>query len=112
VKSFLDTNRLNYESQVIFDYLFGSGNQHLSYDFKVMFGNRVYLVECQGEQHYKPVEFFGGVERFKRQQKHDAIKRDYAKNNDLILIEIDYKMSELTITNLLSDIFNIETEKR
>lgn len=112
VKSFLDINGLNYESQVIFDDLFGSGNQHLSYDFKVIFGDRIYLIECQGEQHYKPVEFFGGVERFKRQQKHDVIKRDYAKNNDLILIEIDYKMSERTITNLLSDVFNIKTEKR
>ena len=112
VKSFLDVNNFVYECQVIFDDLFGFGNQHLSYDFKVVMDEQIYLIECQGEQHYKPVNFFGGVKRFERQQKYDAMKRDYAKNNNMILIEIDYKMSEHTIINLLSNIFNIKTEKR
>jgi hypothetical protein len=47
-------------------------------------------IEYQGEQHYKAVEFFGGKDQFKTQQKLDKIKRDYCKNNNIKLLEIPY----------------------
>lgn len=47
-------------------------------------------IEYQGEQHYKPVDFFGGEESFKIRQLHDQIKRDYCNLNSITLIEIPY----------------------
>ena len=47
-------------------------------------------VEAQGEGHYQPIKFFGGEEKFEKQQIRDQIKRDYCKDNDIKLIEIPY----------------------
>lgn len=47
-------------------------------------------IEYQGRQHYESVEYFGGEAKFKLQQKHDNIKREYCKNNNIILLEIPY----------------------
>ena len=48
------------------------------------------LIEYQGKQHECAVEFFGGEEKFKIQQEHDKRKREYAKLNNFILLEIWY----------------------
>ena len=47
-------------------------------------------IEYQGEQHYRPVEYFGGEKQFEIQQKHDQIKRNYCKHNNIKLLEIPY----------------------
>lgn len=51
------------------------------------------LIEYQGEQHFKPIEHFGGEEQFKVQQEHDNLKREYAYNNGIHLIEIPYTIN-------------------
>lgn len=60
----------------------------LSFDFYLPLYNM--CIEYQGEQHYKPIEYFGGEEQFKIQQLHDDIKRDYCKNHGIFLLEISY----------------------
>lgn len=62
---------------------------HLSYDFYIPSMN--ILIECQGQQHYKPVEFMGGTKRFNIQQERDQLKREYALQNGYYLLEISYK---------------------
>lgn len=47
-------------------------------------------IECQGKQHYKPVEYFGGEKGFQKQQKRDEIKRKYCESHNIELIEIPY----------------------
>lgn len=61
----------------------------LSYDFFIP--SMGILIECQGEQHYKPVNFMGGAERFDIQQERDQLKREYAWENGYYLLEISYK---------------------
>lgn len=46
------------------------------------------LIEFQGEQHKRPVEYFGGDEKFRKQQEHDKRKREYAANHNIPLLEI------------------------
>ena len=46
----------------------------LSYDFYIPSKNL--LIEFQGEQHYKPVESFGGLESFKKQRENDYKKKE------------------------------------
>ena len=60
----------------------------LIYDFYLP--NYNLLIEYQGMQHYKPIEFFGGEKTYKKQIKNDQIKRDYCKNKNIILLEIPY----------------------
>lgn len=47
-------------------------------------------IEYDGRQHYKPVEYFGGEESFKRVVLHDSIKTKYCIDNDIQLIRIPY----------------------
>lgn len=54
-------------------------------------------IEYQGEQHYKPVEYFGGVEAFEKNLERDERKRILCKNNGckLIYVEKGYSLTEL-----------------
>lgn len=81
-----------YFKEKTFPKLKGVGGQSLRFDFyvKLKTGEKV-LIECQGEQHFRPADWYGGQEYFERLQQHDEIKRQFAKDNNYRLIEIDYK---------------------
>jgi hypothetical protein len=46
-------------------------------------------VEFNGEQHFKPIKYFGGVDKFKKLQINDLIKFNYCKTNKINLIIIN-----------------------
>lgn len=62
--------------------------KNLSYDFYLP--HEKILIEYQGIQHYKPVELFGGEKQYIIQKKHDELKREYAKNKKIKIIEVPY----------------------
>ena len=73
--------------------LYGVGHKKLlRYDFAVLGSDNSIkcLIECQGEQHYKPVAEFGGVSQYESQVKNDELKRIYAKSHNIPLFEIPY----------------------
>lgn len=91
VNQYLQENGFYYEPQRIYPDLRGESGYPLSYDFLVYDnGQPKLLIECQGQQHYHPVEYFGGEQQFKVQQKNDNIKRKYAMKMGLSLLEIPY----------------------
>ena len=45
-------------------------------------------IEFQGEQHYAPVEIFGGEVAFQKQQERDARKRSICEENGCLLLEV------------------------
>ena len=47
-------------------------------------------IEFQGKQHYEPIQFFGGEEKFKIIQEYDNLKRKYCQDRNNLL-EISYK---------------------
>lgn len=47
-------------------------------------------IECNGEQHYIPIDYFGGEDTFKRQQENDDIKQKFCSENNIKLIVIPY----------------------
>lgn len=66
----------------------------LSYDFYLPDYNL--LIECNGRQHYEPVQFNGKTieeakEDFEIQKRHDKLKEEYARNNKINLLIISYK---------------------
>lgn len=84
-------NTIDYECQRRFEDLRGYGEHMLSYDFAVYSNGALSaLIECQGQQHYMPVNIFGGEEQFAKQQLHDELKREYAAFLGVPLIEIPY----------------------
>ena len=86
IKKVLDSLNITYEAQKTFDDL--KDNRLLSYDFYIPSQN--ILIEYQGQQHYQPVDHFGGTDRFAIQQKHDKLKSEYTKNHGYNLISVPY----------------------
>lgn len=93
VKKVLNCLLVDYIWQQKFDGLIGLGSGNLSYDFYLPDYNL--LIEYQGEQHERPVDFKGlgkkyAKEQFKIQQEHDKRKREYAQKHNINLLEIWY----------------------
>lgn len=62
------------------------------------------LIEFDGEQHFKPVDYFGGKDKFTRQGITDKIKNQYCIDNNIPLIRIPYwefKNIEYILENVL-----------
>lgn len=86
INKILKSLGINYEYQKTFDDL--KDKDCLSYDFYIPSQN--ILIEYQGQQHYQPLNYFGGEYQFKVQQKHDKMKADYAKEHSYNLIAVPY----------------------
>lgn len=89
IRETLNKNKIDSKEQVVFDGLVGLGRGLLSYDFYLP--NYNLLIEYQGEQHER---FIKGIHKtkqdFLKQQEHDRRKRQYAKDNNIELLEIWY----------------------
>lgn len=81
----------------------GLGNGYLSYDFYVWNHGKEWLIECQGGQHYFPVDLWGGEEVFAKQVEHDKRKADYAANHNIPLLEIPYTAFQMS---MVADLLN------
>lgn len=98
VRQWLDKYHFVYEPQKSFDDCRNINT--LPFDFYLPDCNTV--IEYQGEQHYRPIDYFGGQENFENQILRDNIKREYCKNNDIKLLEIPYyKNIEEELNNFL-----------
>lgn len=103
-EAWLISNKFDYKSQVRFPGLKGLGAGSLTYDFGIKkAGKYICLIECQGIQHYEPLEIFGGEEQFARQLEHDKLKREYAEKRNIKLIEIPYTCDTLKKVSVLLD---------
>ena len=93
VNDILLNHGIEYKVEVEGDGLYGIDDvTPLRFDFAVYKDGDVHsFIECQGEQHFKPVEAFGGESRFAVQLRNDEKKRQYAKEKGIKLIEISYK---------------------
>ena len=60
-----------------------------------------------GEQHYRPVNFFGGEDAFNNLQLNDSEKEKFCKENNIILIKIKYNQyNNLNIDYLKEVVFS------
>ena len=88
IGKWLDNNNVKYITQKTFDNC--RDKKPLPFDFYLPEYNA--CIEFDGEQHFHPVEYFGGEERFETLVNHDKIKNSYCKNNDINLLRISYNM--------------------
>lgn len=85
----------------------------LRYDFILLDENDIpyRLIEFNGEQHNRPIEAFGGEETFKRIQKYDKIKDEYALKHNIPLIRIPYHMRDkITISLIMGNKYLVKGE--
>ena len=61
---------------------------HMSYD--IYLKEYDVAIEYQGQQHFKPIEYFGGREHFEAQKRRDILKKELSEKNGVKLIYINY----------------------
>lgn len=86
IKSYLDLHNIDYIYQKTFEDC--KDVRILPFDFYIPSKN--IIIEYDGEQHFKPIERFGGLENYLKTIEHDNIKNNYCKNNNINLIRIPY----------------------
>lgn len=90
IYSFLVKHNINFKKEYCFEDC--KNQKMLPFDFAV-FGNDnnlKTLIEYDGEQHFKPIEYFGGEAGFASTIKRDNIKTNYCKQNNIKLLRIKY----------------------
>lgn len=92
IAEILDQAGLDYQEEYTFKDLVSRSNHPLRFDFAVFDdnGNIDFLIEYQGEQHYKAKSKFGGAEGLRKQQYYDMLKREYCKKHGIKLIAIPW----------------------
>ena len=84
-------------------------NINSPFDFAIFDKNEklLALIEYDGEQHFKVVDFFGGEEKFLQQKENDEKKNKWCKENNIKLVRIPYsEYDNITIKNILLAISN------
>ena len=102
IQQLLEKNKIEHKDEHIV-YI---DDNYYRYDFYLPQYNL--FIEYDGEQHFKPVRFYGNEEDaeivFKRTQEHDKIKNRYCEENNINLLRIPYwetKNIETIINNYL-----------
>ena len=104
VRDLLEENGFEWQEEYSFPDLVASSGRPLAFDFMVMDydGNIDFAIEVNGEQHYEPVDAFGGSAKFKRQQYNDNEKRKYCAAHNIPLVEIPYwELEQVNINYLM-----------
>lgn len=106
IENILKANNIHFKPEYIFLDLRSDRDGYLRYDFAILDSNNspIRLIEFDGEQHFKPVNIFGGEEKFKIRQENDALKNQYALSHNIPLVRIPYYLRDnITIQDLLED---------
>ena len=89
IANYLDKYNIPYETQFVIPSL--SNNK---YDFYVRHNSKCYLIEFDGEQHFKMVPYFHkNIEAFNKRQYMDKLKTFMAIDANYTIIRIAYKES-------------------
>ena len=91
VKQILDDHKINYIQQKTFDWLRYNGPLKIDFylpDFNI-------AIECQGLQHFRPFDIFGGLESFEITKKRDQIKKELCDKNGIRILYYSDTKSKL-----------------
>lgn len=95
IKAFLDRGNFDYQQQFKFNNC--KDCRKLPFDFMVIIDGRVGVIEYDGIQHFKIVPIFSSndlqeaSEKFEKQKRHDIIKNQYCRKNNVSMLRISYR---------------------
>ena len=110
IKQVLDKYNIDYIRQYKFD---DCKNKHrLPFDFCCIIDNKIYLIEYDGEQHFKAVNFRGTSDENAMRThtgtvKNDKIKNEYCESHNIPLLRIPYyefdNIESIVLTHLYKE---------
>jgi hypothetical protein len=100
IRNYLEKNNVKFETQYKLPDC--KNKNPLPFDFGILDkeGNLFFLIEYDGELHYKQK----GFNNLERQKKHDEIKNKYCTDNNIGIFRItykDYKNIDKTLKNII-----------
>lgn len=105
IENILKNANIKYQRQYSFNSLIGNSRK-LRFDFAIFKNNELKgLIEFQGAQHYKSIDYFGGEEKFLERQEYDNRKINYCKDNSIPLNIIKYN-EKITLERVLNFLWN------
>jgi len=103
IMMYFDKLNLNYEYNFIFNDC--RDKNPLPFDFYLPDYNT--CIEYDGEQHFKPIDYFGGLESFCKQSERDNIKNKFCIDKNIKLIRIPFDRYNEIENILISEITKI-----
>ena len=98
INHFLESLNINFETQKKFKEC--KHINPLAFDFYIEESNL--LIEYDGRQHYKSIEYFGGEKSLNEIKLRDNIKNEFAKRKDFNFIRIPYTIKK-EVLNIISE---------
>ena len=100
-KQLLTEYNIKFEEQKQFDWLIFKKRGRMKLDFYLPDYN--IAIECQGEQHFYPIDYYHGKEKFELIQERDEIKKKLCEKNNVSIEYINYYDN---LENRLNEILN------
>lgn len=98
IKDYLDKQKILYKRE----YAITLPNKEIRF-FDFFLPDKNVFIEFNGIQHYEAIEYFGGIDRLKAQQKRDESKIQWCKDNNYKLLIIRY---DEDVESKLNEFFN------
>lgn len=111
-RNFLRKHGLDFKEQKSFNDLYYKNKESpLRFDFQIWFKDKWFLLEIQGQQHYKPSSFGGHLteqeiqQNFEEGQERDKMKKDYCSKHNIVLKCVDWNGNPKTLIKDLQEMF-------
>lgn len=111
-RDFLRKHNLTFKEQKTFkDLYYKNPNFLLRFDFQIFFKDSWFLLEVQGGQHYKPINFGGHLteqeiqQNFEEGQERDRMKKEYCEKHNILLKYVDWNGNVKTLIKDLQEMF-------
>lgn len=102
IASYLTSINVEYEQQKRFDGCRNAqGSDMLPFDFYIPSHNTI--IEYDGMHHFTPIDYWGGLDKYKITKENDLIKTKYCEQNNITLIRIPYTYTKTEIINTIND---------
>lgn len=111
-RNFLRKHGLDFKEQKSFNDLYYKSKEFpLRFDFQIWFKDKWFLLEIQGQQHYKPSSFGGHLteqeiqQNFEEGQERDRMKKEYCEKHNILLKCVDWNGNARTLIKDLQEMF-------
>lgn len=103
INTVLKSFKIDFDTEVVIKNPYH--NHNFRVDFYIELNSNKYIIEYNGEQHYKPVEYFGGTLKYEEQKQRDKDLELYCMNNNTNLLSI--RFDEMNIKDKIREFLKL-----